>query len=165
MKTYSIKKGASISKDDLNPYDVGLLRLHEMAIAVENFSDSDITHIGYCSIHRIDVVLCKVGNFWGIRGRMGEQLKHNEHLKGYRGHVHAYWMVSGKKVKALRPHFNGTAEELVNRYNSRDFSKPLNEMSAIEIFRAAQGKKPGRRHAPKMRVKERIASAARMEKL
>lgn len=165
MKIFSTKKGASMPKDDLNPYDIGVMRLHEMAIAVENFSDSDITHIGLCSIRRIKVVLCKVGNHWGVRGRMQDQLNHFEQQMGYRGHVRAYWIVSGKKVMSLRRHFNGTAEELMAAYNSRDFSKPVSEMSAMEIFMAAKGKRPCRRHAPKMTSNERITSAARMEKL
>ncbi len=85
MKIYSTRKGASMSRTELNPYGVGLMRLQEMSIAAENFSDEDITHIGFCSIHRIKVVLCKVGNFWGIRGRMGIQLNQFETTHGYRG--------------------------------------------------------------------------------
>lgn len=152
-------------KDDLNPYGVGVMRLQEMSIAIENFSENDIIHIGYCSIHRIEVVLCRVGNSWGIRGRMQDQLNHFEQQMGYRGHVRAYWIVSGKKVMSLRRHFNGTAEELMAAFNSRITDKPVSEMSAIEIFMAAKGKRPCRRHAPKMTSSERIASAARMEKL
>lgn len=152
-------------KDDLNPYGVGVMRLQEMSIAIENFSENDIIHIGYCSIHRIEVVLCRVGNSWGIRGRMQDQLNHFEQQMGYSGHVRAYWIVSGKKVMSLRRHFNGTAEELMAAFNSRITDKPVSEMSAKEIFMAAKGKRPSRRQAPKMTSSERIASAARMEKL
>lgn len=37
MKVYSIKKGTSMTRTELNPYTVGLMRLSEMAIAQENF--------------------------------------------------------------------------------------------------------------------------------
>lgn len=154
-----------MSKDDLNPYGVGVMRLQEMSIAIENFSEGDITHIGFCSIHRIKVVICKVGNNWGVRGRMGAQIRHHEQQFGCRGHVKAYWIVSGKKVMSLHRHLNGTTEELMASFESRVFDKPVNEMNAREIFMAAKGKRPGRRHAPKMTSSERIASAARMEKL
>lgn len=165
MKVYSTKKGASMPKDDLNPYGVGVMRLQEMSIAIENFSENDIIHIGYCSIHRIEVVLCRVGNSWGIRGRMATQLRIHEQQFGCRGHIRAYWIVSGKRVMALRRHLNGTTEELMDAFNCRITDKPVNEMNAKEIFMVAKGKRPGRRHAPKMTSSERIASAARMEKL
>ena len=152
-------------KDDLNPYGVGVMRLREMSISIENFSESDIAHIGYCSIHRIKVVLCRVGNCWGIRGRMNDQIKLHERQFGCRGQVKAYWIVSGKKIMSLHRHFNGTTEELMSAYNCRITDKPVSEMSAMEIFMAAKGKRPCRRHAPKMTTHERIASAARREKL
>ncbi len=155
MKVYSIKKGTSMTRTELNPYAVGLMRLSEMAIAQENFSDDDITHIGFCSIHRIEVVLCKVGNFWGIRGRLDVQLIQFEITHGYRGRVKAYYRIYGKKVMTLRSHNIGFDTH----------TKTVSEMSAMEIFMAAKGKRPGRRHAPKMTSSERIASAARMEKL
>lgn len=151
-------------KDDLNPYGVGVMRLQEMAIAIENFSESDIIHLGYCSIHRKKVVLCKVGNNWGIRGRMGTQIQLHKNQFGCRGQVKAYWIVSGKKVMSLRPHLNGTTEELMAAYNCRITDKPVSEMSAMEIFMAAKGKRPGRRHAPKMTSNERIANSIRMER-
>lgn len=154
-----------MSKDGINPYDVGVMRLREMSITIDNFSESDIDYIGYCSIHRIKVVLCKVGNYWGIRGRMDDQLGLFQEKFGYRGHVRAYWIVSGRKVKALRDHFNGTTEELMDAYNSRITDKPVNEMGAKEIFMAARGARPCRRHAPKMKSKTRIANAIRMERL
>lgn len=151
-------------KKDLNPYGVGVMRLQEMSIAIDNFSESDIAHIGYCSIHRIKVVLCRVGNCWGIRGRMGTQIQLHMNQFGCRGQVRAYWIVSGKKVMALRPHLNGTTEELMAAYNCRITDKPVSEMSAMEIFMAAKGKRPGRRHAPKMTSSERIANSIRMER-
>ncbi len=166
MKIYSTRKGASMSRTELNPYGVGLMRLQEMSIAAENFSDEDITHIGFCSIHRIKVVLCKVGNFWGIRGRMGIQLNQFETTHGYRGHIRSFWIVSGKKIQSLRPHYNATAEQLMASYNGQDtYSRPVSEMTAMEIFMITKGRRPSRRHAPKMTSSERIASATRMEKL
>lgn len=139
-----------MARTELNPYAVGLMRLNEMAIARENFSDEDIIHIGHCSIHRIEVILCKVGNFWGIRGRLNVQLLQFETTHGYRGKVTAYYRIYGKKVMALRGH--------------QTYVKPINEMSALEIFRECQGKKI-RKHAPKIPLGQRLANAARMEKL
>lgn len=139
-----------MAQTELNPCAVGLMRLKEMAIAQENFSDEDITYIGYCSIHRIEVVLCKVGNFWGIRGRLSVQFIQFETTHGYRGRSISYYCIYGKKMMALRGH--------------RTYVKPLSEMSAIEIFHECQGKKT-RKHAPKARLRERLANAARMEKL
>lgn len=100
-------------------------------------------------------MLCKVGNFWGIRGRLDVQLIQFEITHGYRGRVKAYYRIYGKKVMTLRSHNIGFDTH----------TKTVSEMSAMEIFMAAKGKRPGRRHAPKMTSSERIASAARMEKL
>lgn len=138
MKIYSAKRGTSMSNAELNPYGVGLMRLKEMAIAVENFSDDDISYIGYCSIHRIEVVLCKVGNSWGVRGRMGEQIQHHEQQFSCRGHVRAYWIIRGKKVMALRKHSNKTAETLMAEYECMERLKPFAQMTALEIFNACQ---------------------------
>lgn len=153
-------------KRELNNYAVGLMRLHEMAIARENFSDDDIAYIGFCSIQRIEVIICKVGNSWGVRGRMETQLLQFESVYGYHGHVKAYYRIYGKKVYSFHRHYAGTAEELMKAYNGRPtYCKPISEMNHKEIFAAAKGAKPSRRNAPKMRSKERIANAIRMEKL
>lgn len=153
-------------RTELSPFSVGLMRLSEMSIARENFSDEDIAYIGYCSIYRIEVIICKVGNFWGIRGRLSEQHIQFKVTHGYNGRAKAYYRIYGKKVMALRPHYNGTAEELMASYNGREtYVKSVYKMSAMEIFMAAKGKRPSRRLAPKMTSSQRIASAARMEKL
>lgn len=150
-------------KDELNAYGVGLMRLSEMSITPTNFSDDDIEYIGYCSIRRHEITIGKVGNFWGIRGRMSEQVGKVRSFERST-HFRAYWIVKGKRTMALRPHSNKTIEQMVSEFNSRDYSKPLNEMNAKEIFNAAKGKKPCRRHAPKTPLRERLAYAARMEK-
>ena len=143
-----------MARTELNPYAVGLMRLREMSIAQENFSEEDIAHIGFCSIHRIEVVLCKVGNFWGIRGRLNIQLLQFETTHGYHAKVKAYYCICGKHIMTLRSNRGFVSHE-----------KTIAEMNHVEIFMAAKGKRPGRRHAPKMTSSERIVSVARMEKL
>lgn len=155
-----------MARADLTPYAVGLMRLNEMAIAQENFLKEEIEYIGYCSINRIEVVLCKVGNYWGIRGRMESQLHEYQVIHGCAGQIRAYWLIRGKKIKALRPHPVGTTAELVKAYKAREsYCKPVDEMDAAEIFAAAKGKRPSRRKAPKMTSNQRIANGIRMEKI
>lgn len=164
MKTYTSNKGASMPKEKLNAYSVGLMRLSEMKIPQSNFSDVDIEYIGYCSIKRREVVIGKIGNFWGVRGRMDEQCDKARSF-GRTTHFRAYWIVSGKHTMALRPHFNKTVEQIIHEYEGRDRSKPLHEMGAEEIFNTAKEKKPSRRHTPKARFQTQFAYRAKMERV
>lgn len=145
-------KGTSIAKADLNPYSVGVLRLNEAHISIENFERADIEYIGRCSINRRKVVLGKVGNNWAISSR-----SHNERFC-------AYYVIEGKKVTTLHKSCGMKAEDAMKAYECRDLSKPLSKMNAFEVFNAGRERKPSRKHAPKTRLRTRLAYAERMEK-
>lgn len=129
-------KGASMLKSELNAYNVGLMRLNEVHIASGNFEREDIEFIGQCSISRRKVVIGKIGNFWCICGRTLEfelrvqaQYKKDSRFK-------AYYIVKGKRVTILHPGNNRSMSD----FECHNTSKPLNKMSADEIFSAAKGK-------------------------
>ena len=151
----NIIKGVSMPKSELNAYSVGLLRLREMSIASCNFSDDEIALIGRRSITKCKVVIGKVGNYWKIAGQTSAE-----------GNFRAYYVVNGKRVTALHatrcPKM--TAKQMMDNYESRDTTKPLYMMNADEIFFTAKGRRPSRKHAPKMRLATRIANSVRMEK-
>lgn len=159
-------KGASMPKSELNAYDVGLLRLSEAHINAENFKQEEIEYIGKCSIHRRKVVLGRIGNVWGIAGRMAEQRSHVAAQFQAELRFRAHYVIEGKRVTVLHPSLypNKTTEQIMREYESRDLSKPVRMMGAEELFNAAKGSRPGRKHAPKMRLATRLANAARMEK-
>lgn len=88
------KKGASMNLDALNPYGVGLMRLHEMAISNTRLSCEEIEYIGKCSISRKKVVIGKIGNSWVVQGR----------AHGLEAKFKAYYIVRGKRITML--HYN-----------------------------------------------------------
>lgn len=157
-------KGASMPKSELNAYGVGLLRLSEAHINAENFKQEEIEYIGKCSIHRRKVVLGRIGNVWGIAGRMAEQRRQVTAQFQAELRFRAHYVIEGKRVTVLHVSCNVSAEKAMSDYESRDFSKPVRMMGAEELFNAAKGSRPGRKHAPKMGLSTRIANAARMEK-
>ncbi len=135
MRTTTFK-GASMSKSELNAYSVGIMRLNEAHIANENFNRDDIEFIGRCSISRREVTIGKIGNFWCIRGRsLTVELKVQMQY-GRDARFKAYYIVKGKRVTILHPSNNGNMSD----FECRNTSKPLNKMSADEIFNAAKGK-------------------------
>ena len=158
-------KGVSMPKSELNAYDVGLLRLSEAHINAENFKRKEIEYIGKCSISRRKVVLGRIGNMWGICGRMAGQRRQVTAQIQANLRFRAYYVIEGKRVTVLHASRNVRAEKAMSDYECRDTSKPVWEMSAREIFRVAKGARPSRQHAPKMHLSTRIANAARMEKL
>ncbi len=166
MRTRTIK-GASMPKSELNAYGVGLMRLRDMHISAENFEYADIEFIGECSLSRRKVVIGKVGNVWSVWHRVPDdvwdraQAKYGENVR-----FKAYYIVEGKRVTSLHPSLypNKTTEQIMREYECRDLSKPVRMMDAEELFYAAKGSRPSRKHAPKMRLATRLANAARMEK-
>ena len=154
MTTKTIK-GVSMPKSELNAYGVGLLRLREMQIASCNFTDEEITFIGRQSLTKRKVIIGKIGNYWRISGRTDMN-----------GRFRAYYVVNGKRITVLHstrcPQM--TAKQMMDNYECRDTTKPLHMMDADEIFFTAKGRKPSRKHAPKMRLATRIANSVRMEK-
>ena len=158
-------KGVSMPKSELNAYGVGLLRLSEAHINAENFKREDIEYIGECSISRRKVVLGRIGNMWGICGRMAEQRRQVTAQFQANLRFRAHYVIEGKRVTVLHASNGKSVERAMSDYECRDTSKPVWEMSAREIFCVAKGARPSRKHAPKMRLSTRIAKAARMEKL
>lgn len=152
-------KGASMPKSELNAYAVGLMRIAEARIASSNFEREDIEYIGRCSIYRREIAIGKIGNFWCIRGRsLVVELKVQAQY-GKDARFRAYYIVKGKRVTTLHPGSNGNMAE----FECRDTSKPVYMMDAEEIFYAAKGKRPGRKHASKMSFSEKLANGKRME--
>ena len=158
-------KGASMPKSELNAYSVGLLRLSEAHINAENFNREEIEYIGECSIRRRKVVLGRIGNLWGISGRMAEQRRQVTAQFQANLRFRAHYVIEGKRVTVLHVSNGKSVERAMSDYECRDTSKPVCEMSAREIFCVAKGARPSRKHTPKMRLSTRIANAARMEKL
>lgn len=166
MRTRTIK-GASMPKSELNAYGVGLMRLMDMHISAENFEYADIEFIGKCSLHRHKVIIGKVGNVWCVQHRVSIHIWNRAQAKyGENVRFKVYYVVEGKRVTSLHPSLypNKTTEQIMREYESRDLSKPVRMMGAEELFNAAKGSRPGRKHAPKMRLATRLANAARMEK-
>lgn len=119
----------------LDPYQVGMMRLADMYVAICNLTEADIVLLGRCSIDRVKVLVGKVCNDWHIvTGKAPE---------GFR----AYYVVKGKKVLQLHKHKSGTIDEILQAYECEDTTKPLAFMKADEIFAACKGKrfrkKPG----------------------
>lgn len=158
-------KGASMPKSELNAYGVGLLRLSEAHINAENFNREEIEYIGKCSIRRRKVVLGRIGNLWGISGRMAEQRRQVTAQFQANLRFRAHYVIEGKRVTVLHASNGKSVERAMSDYECRDTSKSVWEMSARELFKAVQGRRPSRKHAPKMGLSTRIANAARMEKL
>ena len=158
-------KGVSMPKSELNAYGVGLLRLSEAHINAENFKREEIEYIGKCSIRRRKVMLGRIGNMWGISGRMAEQRRQMTAQFQANLRFRAHYIIEGKRVTALHASLNIPAEKAMAEYECRDTSKPVWNMSAEEIFREAKGKRPSRKNAPKMSLNTRIACGIRMENL
>lgn len=153
-------KGASMPKNKLDAYGVGLMRLHEVSVASVNLSHEDIEYIGRCSISRRKVVLGKVGNFWGVRGRTMEQEHKVEAQYHHEAHFRPFFIIDGKRITELHPGISRSMGE----YECCEMQKPLHLMDADEVFHAARGERPSRRHAPKINLATRIANYARMNK-
>lgn len=130
-------KGASMPKNKLDAYGVGLMRLHEVSVASVNLSHEDIEHIGQCSINRKKVVIGKIGNFWCIYGRTELFELKVKAQYGKDSKFKACYIVQGKRVTTLHP---GTGMSM-NDFECRELSKPLNMMSTDEIFQAGKGKR------------------------
>ena len=142
-------KGSSISKTELTPYNVGLMRLKEANICKSRFSTSEIEHIGRCSIKRQKVVLGRIGNEWAIGGYIS-----NRFVPAPYQRFKAHYVIVGKQVTSLHPAHNMTAEKSLEWFEARDISKPVHEMTAQDMFEAGKGVKPCRRRAPKASANE-----------
>lgn len=162
IKTF---KGTSMPKSELNAYGVGLLRLSEAHINAENFQSEEIEYIGQCSIRRRKVVLGRIGNTWTIGGRSYEVRQKVTAQFQANLRFRAHYVIEGKRVTVLHVSNGKSVEQAMSDYECRDTSKSVWKMSARELFKAAQGRRPSRKHAPKMGLSTRIANAARMEKL
>lgn len=157
-------KGTSMPKSELNAYGVGLLRLSEAHINAENFKQEEIEYIGKCSIRRCKVVLGRIGNVWGIAGRMAEQRSHVAAQFQAELRFRAHYVIEGKRVTVLHASNGKTTAQAMSDFERRDTSKTVWEMGANELFKVAQGRRPSRKHAPKMGLSTRIANSIRMEK-
>ena len=135
-------KGTSMPKSELNAYGVGLLRLSEAHINAENFKQEEIEYIGKCSIHRSHVA-----------AQFQAELR-----------FRAHYVIEGKRVMVLHASNGKTTVQAMFDFERRDTSKTVWEMGANELFKVAQGRRPSRKHAPKMGLSTRIANSIRMEK-
>jgi len=116
-------------RNALNPYEIGLMRLGEMSVSPQNFSESQISNIGYCSIWRKRCIVGRVHNQWQA------VCDTQKACDGFKAH----YVVKGKKVICLHPQKSGTIEQVLDAYESADRSKPLSLMKADEIFNAGKG--------------------------
>lgn len=114
----------------LDSYKVGLMRLKEMHLSVDKFTQAQINDIGISSIHRKKIVVGKEGGAWTVVSCSRENCAHFRH--------HGY-VVHGRKVTPLFKSVHGTVGEILDRYESMDRSKPLNMMKAEEVFNAGKG--------------------------
>ena len=114
----------------LDSYKVGLMRLKEMHLSVDKFTQAQINDIGISSIHRKKIVVGKEGDAWTVVSCSRENCAHFRH--------HGY-VVHGSKVTPLFKSVHGTVSEILDRYESMDRSKPLNMMKADEVFNAGKG--------------------------
>lgn len=152
-------------KSELNAYGVGLLRLSETHVKADNFEREEIEYIGKCSIRRHKVVLGRIGNTWIIAGGiMAEKRRKVSAQFQSELRFRAHYVIEGKRVTVLHTSNNKTMAQAISDFECRDTSKPVWEMSAKEVFFAAKGSRPSRKHAPKMGLSTRLANAARMEK-
>ena len=145
MATKTIK-GASLPKQELTAYNVGMRRLQEIGAPLPDFTKRDVEYVGRCSIRRVRVIVGKVGKEWVIKGSEKYIALVDEAT------FMAHYSIQGKKS--------------VNIYRDpgRDRSKPVTKMTATEIFNAAKGAKPSRRKAPKAGLRTRIMYSEKMEK-
>lgn len=152
-------------KSELNAYGVGLLRLSETHVKADNFEREEIEYIGKCSIRKHKVVLGRIGNTWIITGGIMDE-KRRKVSAQFQSELRfrAHYVIEGKRVTVLHTSNNKTVTQAISDYECRDTSKPVWEMSAKEVFFAAKGSRPSRKHAPKMGLSTRLANAARMEK-
>lgn len=122
----------------LDPYKIGLMRLNEMSVSDLRFTREQITHIGKCSINRKYIIVGKVGNSWTVVDYTRES------TRDFRGHG---YIIKGKKVIPLQHNRRGSFEWLMSAYESADRSKPIERMTADDIFYTCMGKrtfkKPG----------------------
>lgn len=160
-------KGVSMPKSELNAYSVGLLRLQECKILAANFSTSEISYIGECSLNRREIVLGKVGNFWCIFGRHREQSEKASNRLGYEQKFRAYYVITGKRIKRLHTSRNPlkTIEEKAADFECADRSKPLSKMNAKEVFNAGVQNKPRKRERMKVKFRTHISYCVKMERI
>ena len=145
MATKTIK-GASLSKQELTAYNVGVRRLQEIGAPLCDFTKRDVEYVGRCSIRRVKVIVGKVGKVWVIKGSEKYIALVDEAT------FMAHYSIQGKRSMNIY------------RDPGRDRSKPLSMMSAMEIFMAGKGAKPCRRKAPKAGLRTRIMYSEKMEK-
>lgn len=133
-RTQNRRKSMSVyqKRQLLNPYDVGLLRAREMGIARKRLTDEQITHIGRCSIDRKHIIVGKLDNNWVVVDLT------RSNCREFHGHG---YIVKGKKVIALHRHAQGTLEEQMDAFECAERSKPLDKMTADEIFSIGKGKR------------------------
>lgn len=134
-------------------YEIGLKCLRVIMIAHCNFTFSEIESIGLAFRMRKRIVLGKTGTQWTIRCK-------THGSDGFR----AYYIVDGNKLIILHQTYGITMHEAIDRYNTREYSKPLSAMTANEIFHAGTVQRPHRKKASKCSPSERLRYAVRMEK-
>lgn len=150
MRTES-RKGTSISRSELTPYNVGVMRLQEAEIGINYFDEDEIKRIGYCSIQRQHITLIKVRGVWMIAKR-GEDVREYTHIviKGKR--VQRFQMRlrptekskhtfrKGEKCKVKAPYksglFNSTVANVITRHKAPKvkFDQQLKYHIMLESF-------------------------------
>lgn len=122
----------------LDPYKIGLMRLNEMNVSDSRFTRERVIYIGKCSINRKYIIVGRIGNDWAVVDCT------RENVRDFRRHG---YIIKGKKVIPLQHNRRGSFEGLMSAYESADRSKPLDRMTADDIFHTCMGKrthkKPG----------------------
>lgn len=157
MQNYKHKRVTiSIPQAEYSNYSVGLQVLKHTHISATNFVREEIAYIGEKYLNCEKIILGRVGNVWIIRGYYRDRKTEKPFVP--------YYVIFDGTVTASRQSCGKSYKDAVRAFNEREYSQPLSKMSAEQIFRDAKGKRPSRKHAPKMRLATRIANSVRMEK-
>ena len=121
----------------LDPLEIGIERVKAMiGVPYKSFSDEELVRIGRCALDKQSII---VGYNYKRELVILEDSKSNR--AKYRNHA---WLVHGRKVIRLgRSSKIGTAEELMDAFESEDLAKPLSVAKSGDIFE--QGMSRGRR--------------------
>ena len=114
----------------LDPYQIGLMRIGEMKMSLNRFTDAQVVEIGKCSIDRTAIVVGKDCNGCCIM-KLSREACNKYNGRGY--------IIKGKKVIEIRSHHKqGSLDELMRAFEERGGVR-LNDLDAEGLFHAFQG--------------------------
>lgn len=124
---------------ELNPYDVGRMRLKEVNIHADNFTVFEVIYIGECSIERRKVVLGRIGNQWAISGRPIDPLRYVHAKFATEPRFRAYYIIKGRNVTTVHKSCGVGFNEAVKAFKEPRPAKHISQMTTAEIFNECQG--------------------------